>query len=78
LDLKAKLLDSPLVLLLGMRRAAMPVYVSRGFTSYPVQLLQKQLASWAEVGFDKIKRGRNPQKDITRVRSACEAIGSEP
>jgi L-alanine-DL-glutamate epimerase-like enolase superfamily enzyme len=42
-DLKAKLLDLPLVTLLGAVHEAMAVYGSGGFTSCPVAKLQEQL-----------------------------------
>ena len=42
-DLKARLLDLPLVTLLGASRDAVPVYGSGGFTSYSVEQLQSQL-----------------------------------
>ena len=45
-DLKAKLLDLPLVSLLGAARDAVPVYGSGGFTSYPNTRLREQLAGW--------------------------------
>ena len=45
-DLKARILDLPLVSLLGPVRTAVPVYGSGGFTSYTVAELQKQLAGW--------------------------------
>jgi L-alanine-DL-glutamate epimerase-like enolase superfamily enzyme len=45
-DLKARLLDLPLATLLGPVRAAIPVYGSGGFTSYPDTRLRDQLAGW--------------------------------
>src|SRR6266540_4155921 len=48
-DLKAKLLDLPLVELLGKVREEVPIYGSGGFTSYPIPELQRQLGSW-EIG----------------------------
>ena len=38
-DLKARLLDVPLVTLLGAVRDAVPVYGSGGFTSYSIEQL---------------------------------------
>jgi L-alanine-DL-glutamate epimerase-like enolase superfamily enzyme len=79
-DLKARLLDVPLVRLLGQVRDAVPVYGSGGFTSYPVERLQRQLAGWVEAGILRVKMkvGRNPQDDGERVRRAREAIGPRP
>ena len=70
-DLKAQILDLPLVSLLGQVRTAVPVYGSGGFTSYTVAELQKQLAGWTSSGIQRVKMkiGREPDKDIARV--AC-------
>ena len=79
-DLKAGLLEIPLVTLLGQARAGTPIYGSGGFTSYSMDQLQKQLSDWTEsgIGMVKMKIGRNPDRDIERVRRAREAIGAEP
>ncbi|MGZ6124483.1 MAG: enolase C-terminal domain-like protein [Myxococcales bacterium] len=76
-DAKAKLLRVPLARLLGMVRAAVPVYGSGGFTSYPEAKLSGQLAGWADEGFGfvKMKVGREPRRDLERVRAARKAIG---
>ena len=42
-DLKARLLDLPLVTLLGQVRDALPIYGSGGFTNYSKEELQDQL-----------------------------------
>ncbi|MPR36254.1 enolase C-terminal domain-like protein [Salmonirosea aquatica] len=78
-DLKAKLLDLPLVTLLGMAKTEMLVYGSGGFTSYPTDRLQKQLGDWADAGirYVKMKIGREPEKDVARARAAREAIGDK-
>ena len=44
-DLKAKLLELPLVTLLGQVRAGAPIYGSGGFTSYSDQQLAR---NWAD------------------------------
>lgn len=76
-DLKARILDLPLVSLLGQVRASVPIYGSGGFTSYSITQLQDQLAGWAANGIIsvKMKVGREPHKDIARVTAAREAIG---
>ncbi len=76
-DLKARLLDLPLCVLLGMRRSAVPVYGSGGFTSYAPDRLVAQLGGWAEqgIGMVKMKVGREPEVDPERVRLARTAIG---
>jgi L-alanine-DL-glutamate epimerase-like enolase superfamily enzyme len=76
-DLKARVLGTPLVTLLGAAREAVPVYGSGGFTSYSLERLQEQLAGWVERGIARVKMkvGREPEQDDRRVRMARGAIG---
>lgn len=76
-DLKARLLDLPLVKLLGVSRPSVPIYASGGFTSYDIDELTEQLGRWVDEGTDqvKIKVGRSPRDDLARVRAARRAIG---
>ncbi|PYS33997.1 MAG: mandelate racemase [Acidobacteria bacterium] len=76
-DLKARLLQVPLVTLLGRARTGIPVYGSGGFTSYSIDRLQAQLGAWAEHGITKVKMkvGSKPMEDVDRVRAARESIG---
>ena len=78
-DLKAQLLDVPLVTLLGAVRNAAPIYGSGGFTSYSERQLQDQLRGWAEQGIRRVKMkiGRDAKADIGRVHAARVAIGDE-
>ncbi len=78
-DLRAKLLDVPLVQLLGAARESIPVYGSGGFTSYDDHQLQSQLGGWAEQGlfFVKMKIGTHPEDDPRRVEVARKAIGKQ-
>lgn len=78
-DLKARLLDLPLVTLLGAAHESVPVYGSGGFTSYSNKRLQEQLGGWASEGIQcvKMKIGRHPEEDPNRVRAARQAIGSD-
>jgi L-alanine-DL-glutamate epimerase-like enolase superfamily enzyme len=78
-DLKARILDLPLVSLLGPVRTAVPIYGSGGFTSYTVAELQNQLAAWTlnRITRVKMKIGREPDKDVARVHAAREAIGQD-
>jgi L-alanine-DL-glutamate epimerase-like enolase superfamily enzyme len=78
-DLKSRLLDLPLVTLLGQLREGAPVYGSGGFTSYSHQQLASQLSGWVEQGIPRVKMkiGRNAKQDIERVRIARDAIGPE-
>jgi len=75
-DLKARLLQQPLVKLLGQVRPCVSAYGSGGFTSYSLQRLQEQLGAWAQSGLRavKMKIGREPQRDVERVRVGHEAI----
>jgi L-alanine-DL-glutamate epimerase-like enolase superfamily enzyme len=78
-DLKARLLNVPLTALLGRARDEVPVYASGGFTSYTETELMAQLAGWAGAGIRrmKMKIGRDPAADLTRVHAARLAIGSD-
>ena len=76
-DLKARLLDVPLVSLLGAARDAAPIYGSGGFTSYSNDQLRAQLSGWVEMGIPRVKMkiGRDPKADLERVAVARAAIG---
>jgi L-alanine-DL-glutamate epimerase-like enolase superfamily enzyme len=77
-DLKARLLDLPLVRLLGERRDSIPIYGSGGFTSYSDEELKQQLGGWVAqdgCGFVKMKIGSQPERDPHRVAIAKRAIG---
>jgi L-alanine-DL-glutamate epimerase-like enolase superfamily enzyme len=76
-DLKARLLKTPLVTLLGAAQDSVPIYGSGGFTSYSVRQLCDQLGAWARDGMSRVKMkiGSQPQNDAERVQSAREAIG---
>ena len=78
-DLKARLLDLPLISLLGPVRESIPVYGSGGFTSYSIEELQSQFHAWTESGITQVKMkvGSNPDVDIDRVRAARQSIGPE-
>jgi L-alanine-DL-glutamate epimerase-like enolase superfamily enzyme len=78
-DLKARLLDLPLVTLLGAVRDRVPVYGSGGFTTYTHKQLQAQLGGWAEQGISmvKMKIGTHPGDDLARVKAARAAIGPD-
>jgi L-alanine-DL-glutamate epimerase-like enolase superfamily enzyme len=76
-DLKAKLLDVPLVELLPGFHDAAPIYGSGGFTSYTDEQLIEQLEGWMSAAIPrvKIKVGRHPDDDPHRLDVAREAIG---
>jgi len=60
-------------------RESIPIYGSGGFTSYPVERLQRQLSGWVEQGIPRVKMkiGREPEADPGRVRAARQAIGPQ-
>jgi L-alanine-DL-glutamate epimerase-like enolase superfamily enzyme len=76
-DLKARVLDVPLALLLGKVKEEMLIYGSGGFTSYTDIELQKQLSNWVtdDIRYVKMKIGAQPEKDAERVKLARSAIG---
>ncbi|MGY2130445.1 enolase C-terminal domain-like protein [Blastococcus sp. SYSU DS0617] len=82
-DLKARLLDVPLAVLLGTVRQDSPVYASGGFTSYDDAATREQLAGWLDRGFDQVKIkigeswGSAVPRDLARTRLAREIVGDE-
>jgi L-alanine-DL-glutamate epimerase-like enolase superfamily enzyme len=78
-DLKARLLDVPLVSLLGQVRDELPIYGSGGFTNYSDEQLEKQLRGWIEQRIPRVKMkiGRNAKNDWDRVAFARKAIGQD-
>ncbi|MEU6125517.1 enolase C-terminal domain-like protein [Streptomyces sp. NPDC047123] len=83
-DLKARLLELPLVRLLGAARDAVPVYGSGGFTTYHDTHLAAQLNGWVhgqQIPRVKIKVGegwgRAAARDLSRVRTARDVIGPQ-
>jgi L-alanine-DL-glutamate epimerase-like enolase superfamily enzyme len=76
-DLKAKLLDLPLVSVLGGTRQDVQIYGSGGFTSYNDERLAEQLGRWMErdgCRSVKMKVGSEPERDVQRVQVARSAI----
>jgi L-alanine-DL-glutamate epimerase-like enolase superfamily enzyme len=78
-DLKAKLLDCSLLDLLGSARDAAEIYGSGGFTSYTDEQLRSQFEGWVADGIKsvKMKIGREPARDLERVRVARQVIGKD-
>jgi L-alanine-DL-glutamate epimerase-like enolase superfamily enzyme len=78
-DLKARLLNLPLVTLFGQVRESVPIYGSGGFTNYSTDQLQRQLYSWVEQGIPRVKMkiGRDAKSDRQRVGSARDAVGKD-
>jgi L-alanine-DL-glutamate epimerase-like enolase superfamily enzyme len=78
-DLKARLLDLPLVDLLPRAHDEVPIYGSGGFCSYSLERLAEQLGGWAqeEIPRVKMKLGRRPDEDPARLDAARDAIGRD-
>ncbi|MEV0533532.1 enolase C-terminal domain-like protein [Kitasatospora sp. NPDC050463] len=82
-DLKARLLDLPLIDLLGAAHHDVPVYGSGGFTTYTDRRLAEQLAGWADQGIDRFKikigesRGTRERRDLDRVEQARQVVGDD-
>jgi L-alanine-DL-glutamate epimerase-like enolase superfamily enzyme len=78
-DLKARLLDLPLVRLLDGVRDEAPVYGSGGFCTYGPDEVAEQLGGWVADGIPRVKMkvGRDPGADPARLQAARAAIGTE-
>ncbi|MBU9194180.1 enolase C-terminal domain-like protein [Burkholderia gladioli] len=78
-DARAKWLDLPLARLLGRARERVEIYGSGGFTSYDLATLSTQLEGWRREGIRacKIKIGARDANDMTRLRTARDALGPE-
>jgi len=78
-DVKARLLEVPLVDLLGRVRDDAPIYGSGGFTSYSLEQITEQLGGWVEQGIPRVKMkvSREPERDPERLDAARQAIGDE-
>ena len=76
-DAKARLEDAALVDLLGQARDSVPLYGSGGFTSYSEKQLAEQLRGWVDEGFPRVKMkiGRHPERDPSRLDVARAAVG---
>jgi L-alanine-DL-glutamate epimerase-like enolase superfamily enzyme len=83
-DLKARLLGSSMIRLLGAAQDGVPIYGSGGFTSYDDDQTREQLAGWVDkdrIPRVKIKIGENwgtrERRDLERVALAREVIGPD-
>lgn len=79
-DLKARLLDLPLVHVLPAFHDRVPVYGSGGFTNYPLDRLAEQLGAWTDQGIPrvKLKTSREPERDPQRLTAVRKAVGDAP
>ena len=78
-DLRARLLDVPLVDAIGRAHECVPDYGSGGFCSYSLERLREQLGGWVEAGIPRVKMkvSRDPPRDAERVAAVRDAIGDE-
>ncbi len=78
-DAKARLLDLPLVDLLGPAHDEVPVYGSGGFTSYSLGRLAEQAEGWmhARLPRVKIKTSRHPDEDPVRLDTVRKVLGED-
>lgn len=76
-DLKARMLDLPLSVLLGAARDNVPVYASGGFTSTPVDALAREIEDYVAAGHRrvKIKIGLPLDEALERIIVARTAAG---
>ncbi|MFF3698962.1 enolase C-terminal domain-like protein [Streptomyces sp. NPDC002221] len=81
-DVKARLLNLPLVRVLGAAHQKVPVYGSGGFTTYDDDQMERQLRGWVEDdGIPRVKIkiaeswGRREERDRHRVAKARTIIG---
>ncbi len=92
-DLKGKILDQPIWMLLGGSRASVPTYATVGYPFFDREQLAEYARTWQDRGFDKFKmvvghqalrRRDEPRsvrsvlaEDIERVRTLREAVGAD-
>jgi len=82
-DLKGKILGMPLYRLLGGNNPRVPVYASGGWTSFSDEQLAADSKAKIERGYSVVKvkvgveGGRNPRRDLRRIRMVRAAIGPE-
>src|SRR5205823_10515838 len=70
-DLKARLLNLPLAILLGAVRKTIPVYGSGGFTSYSNRQLRRQFERWFREGISMVKMKIVRERDRNERMYAC-------
>jgi L-alanine-DL-glutamate epimerase-like enolase superfamily enzyme len=82
-DLKSRLLDAPLAVVLGAVRQDAAVYASGGFTSYDDGTTRAQLEEWLRRGFGQVKMkigeswGTAMARDLARTRLARDVVGGD-
>ena len=82
-DLKGKILGMPLHRLLGGGRSRIPVYASGGWSTYDDDKLVDEMKDMVRQGYFMVKfkigydGGRQPNRDVERVRKVREALGPD-
>lgn len=78
-DLKAKILNLPLVSMLGQANRGIQIYGSGGFISYTDQQIVHQMRNWSDIGIRqmKMKIGRDMERDLQRIKLVRDTIGPE-
>jgi L-alanine-DL-glutamate epimerase-like enolase superfamily enzyme len=78
-DLKARVLDVPLVELIDRAHDEVPIYGSGGFCSYSLDRIREQLGGWVADGIPRVKMkvSREPARDAERLDAARGAIGDD-
>lgn len=80
-DLKGKALGMPLHRLMGGGRSRIPVYASGGWVTYSDEQLVEEMQDMVGQGYFMVKfkigfdGGRQPGRDVERVRKVREALG---
>lgn len=82
-DLKGKIAGMPIWRMLGGNNPRVPVYASGGWTSYSDDQLVDEMKGMVARGYRIIKMkvgydgGRQPNRDVARVRKVREAVGPD-
>lgn len=82
-DLKAKLFDVPLYILLGPYTDSVPIYGSGGWTNFSIDELVAEQAGYVERGMKSVKLkvgvdfGKSEKEDIERLAAVRAAVGDD-
>ncbi|HEX7104487.1 MAG TPA: enolase C-terminal domain-like protein [Acidothermaceae bacterium] len=78
-DLKARVLDKPLIDVIDAVHDSTPIYGSGGFCNYTDAELADQLSGWVEAGIPRVKMkvARDPRRDHERLAVARKAVGDD-
>jgi L-alanine-DL-glutamate epimerase-like enolase superfamily enzyme len=82
-DLKGKVLNQPIYLLLGPAHETVPIYGSGGWTNYSEGELVAEQMGYVEGGIPRVKMkvgkdfGRSEREDIARLAAVRKAVGDD-